>query len=39
VTEDFWLNLQLRWDLYKARELEAKEIKAIRPVKSVEKRA
>jgi hypothetical protein len=24
----------LRWDLYKARELEAKEIKAIRPVKN-----
>ncbi len=39
VSEDFWLSLQLRWDLYKARELEAKEIKAIRPVKNAEKRA
>ena len=32
VSEDFWLSLQLRWDLYKARKTEAKDIKAIRPV-------
>ena len=32
VSEDFWLSLQLRWDLYKTRKAEAKDIKAIRPV-------
>jgi len=37
VSEDFWLNLQLRLDLYKARKAEAKEIKAIKPVVDVEK--
>ena len=31
MSEDFWMNLQLRWDLYKARHQEAKELKAIRP--------
>lgn len=31
VSEDFWMNLQLRWDLYKAKRIEAKEIKTIRP--------
>ena len=39
VSEDFWLGLQLRCDLYKARKAEAKEIKAIRPVKNIEKYA
>jgi addiction module HigA family antidote len=34
MTEDFWLNLQLRWDLYKARQNEAKELKRIRPFRS-----
>ena len=37
VSEDFWLSLQLRCDLYKARKAEAKEIKAIRPVQKVRK--
>mgnify|MGYP003573523949 FL=1 len=37
VSEDFWLNLQLRWDLYKAKKSEAKEIKAIRPVGNIER--
>ena len=32
VSEAFWLSLQLRCDLYKARKTEAKEIKAIRPI-------
>jgi len=32
VSEGFWLNLQLRCDLYKVRKAEAEEIKAIRPV-------
>lgn len=31
VSEDFWLSLQLRWDLYKARKSEAKDIKGIKP--------
>ena len=31
MSEDFWMNLQLRWDLYKARLQEAKELKTIRP--------
>ncbi len=39
VSEDFWLSLQLRWDLYKAKKIEAKEIKAIRPVGNAEKSA
>ena len=29
MTEDFWLNLQLRWDLYKAKQLESKELDLI----------
>ena len=29
MTEDFWLNLQLRWDLYKAKQLESEEIDLI----------
>ena len=37
VSEDFWLSLQLRCDLYKARKTEAKDIKAIRPVRIVRK--
>lgn len=31
VTEDFWMSLQLRWDLYKAKRVEANELKAIKP--------
>ena len=31
VTEDFWMNLQLRWDLYKAKQTEANDLKTIRP--------
>ena len=31
VSADFWMNLQLRWDLYHAQKLEAGELKAIRP--------
>ena len=31
MSEGFWMNLQLRWDLYKAKRAEAKEIKTIRP--------
>ena len=28
----FWLNLQLRWDLYHAERVEAKQIESIRPL-------
>lgn len=31
VSEDFWLNIQLRWDLFKARKKETTELKSIRP--------
>ena len=34
MTEDFWMNLQLRWDLYKARQSEANEIGSIRPMRT-----
>ncbi|MHB1391273.1 MAG: HigA family addiction module antitoxin [Thermoleophilia bacterium] len=33
MTEDFWMNLQLRWDLFKARQSEAKELGSIRPLR------
>lgn len=32
VSPDFWLNLQLRWDLYFAQQVEADELKLIHPV-------
>jgi addiction module HigA family antidote len=28
---DFWMNLQLRWDLYLAQQAEQDELKTIRP--------
>ena len=31
VSADFWMNLQLRWDLYNAQKAEADELKAIQP--------
>ena len=31
VSADFWMNLQLRWDLYHAQKSEAAELKTIRP--------
>jgi addiction module HigA family antidote len=30
TSADFWMNLQLRWDLYHAQQEEAKELKSIR---------
>jgi len=33
VSEDFWMNLQLRWDLYRAKLNESRELKEIRPLK------
>ena len=32
-TAGFWMNLQLRWDLYRAQQSEAKALRAIRRVK------
>ncbi|MBF0274185.1 MAG: HigA family addiction module antidote protein [Nitrospinae bacterium] len=32
VSEDFWLNLQLRWDLFKAKKKEASVLKRINPI-------
>lgn len=31
MTEDFWMNIQLRWDLFKAKRTEANELKTIKP--------
>jgi len=31
VSEDFWMNLQLRWDLYKAKRTELRELNTIKP--------
>lgn len=33
-SEGFWMNLQLRWDLYHARQSEEKVLKQIQPVKA-----
>ena len=33
VSADFWMNLQLRWDLYFARDKEASELKTIIPLR------
>jgi addiction module HigA family antidote len=32
VSPDFWMNLQLRWDLYFAQQSEADHLKTIKPV-------
>lgn len=32
VSADFWLNLQLRWDLYKAEQSESETLRNIHPV-------
>ncbi len=31
ITADFWLNLQLRWDLYYTQQVEAASLETIRP--------
>ncbi len=33
VSEDFWMNLQIRWDLYRAKIAESEELNEIRPLK------
>jgi addiction module HigA family antidote len=32
VSPDFWMNLQLRWDLYFARKSETDELRNIKPI-------
>jgi len=32
MTADFWMNLQLRWDLYHAQQTEMRELEAIQPL-------
>jgi len=39
MSEEFWLNLQLRWDLYQAMRAEEKEIKSIKPIRQSRKLA
>jgi hypothetical protein len=34
MSADFWLNLQLRWDLYHTQLAESEELKTIRPALS-----
>jgi len=36
MSEDFWMNLQLRWDLYRVRRSEGKDLKTIKPYSSAE---
>jgi len=36
VSEDFWMNLQLRWDLYKVKQIEAQPLKMIKPFRRTE---
>ena len=37
TSEDFWLNLQLRWNLYNAKKKESKTLKSIKPISSRQK--
>ncbi len=39
VSADFWLNLQLRWDLYKAEQLEGAELDTILDYRQLRKLA
>jgi addiction module HigA family antidote len=39
VSADFWLNLQVRWDLYKAQENEKSELDAIQDFHNLRKLA
>ena len=34
MSEAFWMNMQLRWDLYKARQSEEKALRSIKPYSS-----
>lgn len=37
VSEDFWMNLQLRWDLYRVKQVEEKDLKTIKPFRLIQK--
>lgn len=39
VSPDFWLNLQMRWELYKAQGIEKEEIESIQEFKHMQKMA
>jgi len=39
VSPDFWMNLQLRWNLYFAQQAEANELNLINPLTSQNKSA
>ena len=39
VSPDFWLNLQVRWDLYKVQQSEKNELKAIQDFNQLQKMA
>jgi len=39
LSPDFWLTLQMRWELYKAQQLEKQEIEVIRNFKHLRKLA
>lgn len=39
MSEDFWLNLQLRWDLYRAKQKENKILQSIRPLRETHSHA
>jgi addiction module HigA family antidote len=39
MSADFWLNLQMRWDLYKAKESEKQEIEDIQEFRHLHKMA
>lgn len=34
MSEDFWMNLQLRWDLYKVKQSEEAELRLIKPLQN-----
>ena len=36
VSEDFWMNLQIRWDLYRAKRSEDEDLKSIKPYSTSE---
>lgn len=39
MSEDFWMNMQLRWDLYRSKSLEEEELCRIKPYTSFENAA
>jgi antitoxin HigA-1 len=39
VSADFWLNLQVRWDLFRAREVEAEALESIEGFRHLQKMA